>query len=61
MWIVLPSMCCAVCRYAGRLDAYKCCLLAQLAAERRRSAQLVDDLKRAKEENFLAVTSHVEC
>lgn len=30
-------------------------LNAQLAAERRRSGQLVDDLKRAKEENFLAV------
>jgi hypothetical protein len=30
-------------------------MFAQLATERRRTAQLVDDLKRAKEENFLAV------
>jgi hypothetical protein len=34
-------------------------LIAQLAGERRRSAQLVDDLKRAKEENFLAVIAHM--
>ena len=33
----------------------------QLAAEKRRSAGLVEDLRRTKEENFLAVRKAIAC